>query len=78
MRGAKTLPKSPDVVPLLIITAGHDDEVPGEAAEDHAGAGGQGDPQRGDQQQALRPHHGRHRVCLREVWPLLHRGKIIF
>jgi|688.fasta_scaffold333160_1 hypothetical protein len=53
MRGAKTLPKSPDVVPLLIITAGHDDEVPGEAAEDHAGAGGQGDPQRGDQQQAF-------------------------
>jgi hypothetical protein len=37
---------------LHLYSAGHDDEIAGEVAEDHAGGGGR-DAQQGDQQQAL-------------------------
>jgi hypothetical protein len=37
---------------LHLYPTGHDDEIAGEVAEDHAGGGGR-DAQQGDQQQAL-------------------------
>ena len=51
--------------------AGWHDQVVCEAAGHHPGRVRFGDPDGGDQRQAVRPHHVRGGDHLRQTWPLL-------